>query len=105
MKQILVQPEQIGAPKKLSQIIREFTFPQIRGQCTDGQGRYCVYGGLLHYFGAEPTLSPSHASTLEAYLEIQKGLHDKVNLLDLIGRNNNGSTFAEIADFLELYDL
>ena len=95
MSQILVQPEQVEAPKKLSQIIRGFTFPQIKYELTDHEGRYCVYGGLLKYFGYY-----NNNYSLSAYREIMK-LCDDQTLTDMINMNNNGSTFIEIALYLE----
>jgi|SRR6185436_1240028 len=101
MSQILIQKEQVGAPK-LSQIIREFTFPQLRDTLTDHKGGYCVYGGLLHYFGYDWATSNS---SLTAYREIIKLCHNDYwkneTLHDIISMNNTGSTFSEIADYLE----
>ena len=96
MKQILVQPEQVEAPKKLSQIIREFTFRQVRNLMTDKKGGYCVYAGLLKYFGSDDF----DGSCLPAYREILKLCDDKT-LTDMINMNNNGLTFDEIASYLE----
>ena len=97
MKQILVQPEQVGGPKKLSQIIREFTFPQIKDAMTDHKGRYCVYGGLMKYFGWDDV---NDSNNLIPYREIMK-LCGETTLVNMINMNNNGSTFNEIADYLE----
>jgi len=50
----LVKPELVKPTElKASEIIRGFKFRQVRYVLTDGEGGYCVMGGLLKHFGAK----------------------------------------------------
>ena len=91
---------QVGAPK-LSQIIRSFTFPQIQNLLADHKGGYCIMGGLYKYFGYDFAIAKEFSTdSIPAYREIKKLCGD-ISLHHLIDMNNSGSTFDEIADYVE----
>jgi hypothetical protein len=73
-------------------------FRQIRGQYSDGLDGRCAVGVIMSYYGWNGKDDPDAARRLLAALIALRrvGISD-----DLIVLNDSGSTFDEIADFLD----
>ena len=104
MSQILVQPQSVKQEQKLSDIVRGFTFPQVQRTLTDRKGKYCIMGGLIRYFSGDPN---EYDSVREWFFKsneyIKKLMGPDHNTIwnICVDMNNSGSTFCEIADYLE----
>jgi hypothetical protein len=84
----------------ITQILRTYgkRFRQIRGQYSDGLDGRCAVGVIMSYYGWNGKDDPDAARRLLAALIALRrvGISD-----DLIVLNDSGSTFDEIADFLD----
>ena len=107
MSQILVKPELLKQAKA-SEIIRTFTFRQTRYMQTDDKGRYCVFGGLFKYFGMTDEEMNGRILGIDPIRNhiLIKKVHSLFNHNDhipgkIVEMNNSGSTFGDIADYLE----
>jgi hypothetical protein len=83
-----------------SQILRTYgkRFRQIRGQYSDGLDGRCAVGVIMSYYGWNGKDDPEAARKLRAALIALRnvGISD-----DLIALNDSGSTFDEIANYVD----
>ncbi len=93
--------QQSNLESSISQIIRTYgkQFKQIRKQYTDGLGGRCVMGVIMSYYGWDGKCITNAERRLYAALVAlrQAGISKEL----LIELNDSGSTFDEIADYLD----
>jgi hypothetical protein len=97
MKTLNLQSNEVS----ISQIIRTYgkQFRQIRKQYTDGLGGRCVMGVIMSYYGWDGKCITNAERRLYAALVAlrQAGISKEL----LIELNDSGSTFDEIANYLD----
>jgi hypothetical protein len=93
--------QQSNQESSISQIIRTYgkQFTQIRKHYTDGLSGRCVMGVIMSYYGwDEKCITNAERRLYAALVALRQAGISKELLIEL---NDSGSTFDEIADYLD----